>query len=151
MNFPVIPSLRRSLRLRCLDGRDGLAGSLVGGGPLPPPAPPPENNAIPLVHAKGVDLSTYVKRSYFHCLSRSRVERASPRHSRGIRRIRSLFSSSLLPANESLEGIRMCIYIYIYLRFKIVSNLDRSCVSNKLEHVSVLSSKRLNFEEGGEG
>lgn len=111
----MIPSLRRSLRLRCLDGRDGLAGSLVGGGPLPPPAPPPENNAIPLVHAKGVDLSTYVKRSYFHCLSRSRVERASPRHSRGIRRIRSLFSSSLLPANESLEGIRMCIYIYIYI------------------------------------
>lgn len=48
LNLPVIPSLRRSLRLRCLEGSDGLAGSsfgLLDGGPLPPPAPP-ENNAI---------------------------------------------------------------------------------------------------------
>lgn len=130
----MIPSLRRSLRLRCLDGRDGLAGSLFGGGPLPPPALPPENNAIPLVHAKGVDLSTYVKRSYSTILSRSRVERASPRHSRGIEGIRSLFASSLLPANGSLQGIRIYIYVCTYLRFKIVSNPDGLCVSNKLEH-----------------
>lgn len=81
-------------------------------------------------------------------LSRSRVERASPRHSRGIGESAAcLRVRYFLPTSLSKEYV--CIYIYLW--FKIVSNLDnRLCVSNKLEHVSVLSSKRLNFEQGTE-
>lgn len=48
-NPPVMPSLSRSFKLRCLEGSDeGVSSSgLLDGGPLPPPVPPPpENNAI---------------------------------------------------------------------------------------------------------
>ncbi|OAD60354.1 hypothetical protein WN48_05653 [Eufriesea mexicana] len=84
-----MPSLSRSLRLRCLDGSDGLTGSfcLLGGGPLPPPAPPPENSAITLLRAGPRAFVYYSHENVRDSLdpttvSRSRVERASPRHSR---------------------------------------------------------------------
>lgn len=93
LNFPVIPSLRRSLRLRCLglEESEGLAGSfdLIGGGPLPPlPPPPPENNAILLAYADPPSVSIWHSHNSSRLarsaatVSRSRVERASSRHSR---------------------------------------------------------------------